>query len=347
MSTTRTRRASRLRLLRAAFLLAAAAVTVWVLVNNGDELLAAIDSLSRVDAGWLVLAILAEGLSYLAYAAGEQVLLTEADASVGLLPLTELTVAAQAAAYCIPGGVAVTGVVTYRVLRRFRVEPGPALAVLFVVSVLYIAALAVIALAAAPIAGSQNVLPELQPISYGVLGFVALLAGLVVLLRRRGVLTRAARQLGPAMERFARRTGIDTGEASGGSWSAQLAGVSFRPAAVLASGLLLVGCWLGDVLCLALCFYAVGSTPPWAGLLLIYAAGQLAATLPITPGGLGVIEGSLTVGLVAFGGAETETLSAVLLYRLISFWGLLPTGGLAYLRVRRGVRRADAVGAVG
>jgi hypothetical protein len=33
----------------------------------------------------------------------------------------------------------------------------------------------------------------------------------------------------------------------------------------------------------------------------------------------------------------------VLLYRLITFWGLLPTGGLAYLRVRRGLRRADAL----
>jgi uncharacterized protein (TIRG00374 family) len=83
-------------------------------------------------------------------------------------------------------------------------------------------------------------------------------------------------------------------------------------------------------------------TPPWEGLLLIYAAAQLAATLPITPGGLGVLEGSLTVGLVAFGGAEGSTLSAVLLYRLISFWGLLPTGALAYLRVRHGRRRERA-----
>ncbi|MDX6672254.1 MAG: putative heme transporter [Solirubrobacteraceae bacterium] len=324
------------------FLLAAAGVTVWVLVNNGDELVAAVDNLGRVDAGWLVLAMALEVVSYVAYAAGEQVLLREVDAAVGLVPLTELTVAAQAAAYCIPGGVAVTGVVTYRVLRRFRVEPGPAVAVLFVLSVLYIAALAVLALAAAPLAGSQNVLPELAPISYGVLGVGALLAGVAWLLRRRGLLARAGRRVGPAMEAFARRAGAEADDSSG-PWSAHISGLTFRPSAVLASGLLMVVCWLGDALCLALCFYAVGSSPPWEGLLLIYAAAQLAATLPITPGGLGVIEGSLTVGLVAFGGAEAATLSAVLLYRLISFWGLLPTGGLAYLRVRRGLRRAAAL----
>ncbi|MDX6648712.1 MAG: putative heme transporter [Solirubrobacteraceae bacterium] len=324
------------------FLLAAAGVTVWVLVNNGDELVAAVDNLGRVDAGWLVLAMALEVVSYVAYAAGEQVLLREVDAAVGLVPLTELTVAAQAAAYCIPGGVAVTGVVTYRVLRRFRVEPGPTVAVLFVLSVLYIAALAVLALAAAPLAGSQNVLPELAPISYGVLGVGALLAGVAWLLRRRGLLARAGRRVGPAMEAFARRAGVEADDSSG-PWSAHISGLTFRPSAVLASGLLMVVCWLGDALCLALCFYAVGSSPPWEGLLLIYAAAQLAATLPITPGGLGVIEGSLTVGLVAFGGAEAATLSAVLLYRLISFWGLLPTGGLAYLRVRRGLRRAAAL----
>ncbi len=33
--------------------------------------------------------------------------------------------------------------------------------------------------------------------------------------------------------------------------------------------------------------------------------------------------------LVAFGGAQTITLAAVLLYRLITYWGCIPAGGLA------------------
>ena len=59
-------------------------------------------------------------------------------------------------------------------------------------------------------------------------------------------------------------------------------------------------------------FLAIHAPIPWKGLLLAYGAGQLAATLPITPGGLGVVEGSITVALVAFGGAETSTAYAVL-----------------------------------
>jgi uncharacterized membrane protein YbhN (UPF0104 family) len=84
--------------------------------------------------------------------------------------------------------------------------------------------------------------------------------------------------------------------------------------------------WLGDMGCLAFSFYAVGSGVPWRGLLLAYGAGQLAANLPITPGGLGVVEGSLTVALVTYGGGKDSTVAAVLLYRIISFWLLLPVG---------------------
>jgi uncharacterized protein (TIRG00374 family) len=336
-----TRRALWRRLIKPAFFVVASAITVWVLINNGDELLAALDSISRVRPGWLALAVVAEVVSYVAYAAAEQRLLADGGANVGLIPLTELSVAAQAAAFCIPGGVAVTGVVTYRVLRRFEVAPALVVGVVFIVSLLYMVALAVVALVAAPVAGTQDVIPDLRPIGFGLLAFVGVLVTVVELLRRRGAVARAGRRLGQAMDSFARRAGLEGAEPSG-EWGEELAQISFRPAAVAVSTLLLMACWLGDALCLALSFYAVGVTPPWEGLLLIYAGAQLAATLPITPGGLGVLEGSLTVGLVAFGGSEGSTLSAVLLYRLISFWGLLPAGGLAYLRVRHGRRRDRA-----
>ena len=48
--------------------------------------------------------------------------------------------------------------------------------------------------------------------------------------------------------------------------------------------------------------------------------GQLAANLPVAPGGLGVVEGSLTIAIVAYGGAAPSTVVAVLLYRVLSFW---------------------------
>ena len=98
--------------------------------------------------------------------------------------------------------------------------------------------------------------------------------------------------------------------------------------------------WLLDCAVFAMMFTAMDAPIPWKGLLLAYGAGQLAATLPITPGGLGVVEGSITVALVAFGGSEASTAYAVLLYRVISFWMILLIGwlliGQLALQVRRG-----------
>jgi hypothetical protein len=93
-------------------------------------------------------------------------------------------------------------------------------------------------------------------------------------------------------------------------------------------------------MCFAFMFLAIGAAIPWNGILLAYGAGQLAAALPITPGGLGAVEGSITIALVAFGGAHVATVDAVLLYRLISFWLVLVVGwmlwGVLALQVRRG-----------
>src|SRR6266851_1131720 len=92
--------------------------------------------------------------------------------------------------------------------------------------------------------------------------------------------------------------------------------------------------WWLDLTALALSFVAVGSKVPWRGLLLAYGAGQLAANLPVTLGGLGVVEGSLTVALVFYGGAQEATVAAVLLYRIISFWMMLLVGWTAALVIK-------------
>ena len=109
----------------------------------------------------------------------------------------------------------------------------------------------------------------------------------------------------------------------------------------------LVGRELGARLCLpGFSYLAVGAAVPWRGLLLAYGAGQLAANLPITPGGLGVVEGSLVIALVAFGGGHVSTVAAVLLYRIVSFWGYLPVGWLAWAGLTWHNRRVDKLAAL-
>ncbi|MBV9049028.1 MAG: UPF0104 family protein, partial [Solirubrobacterales bacterium] len=65
---------------------------------------------------------------------------------------------------------------------------------------------------------------------------------------------------------------------------------------------------------------------PWRGVLVAYAIAQIAANLPITPGGIGIVEGTLSLLLVAYGMPTSTAVAAVLLYRIISFWIFVPVG---------------------
>jgi uncharacterized protein (TIRG00374 family) len=103
--------------------------------------------------------------------------------------------------------------------------------------------------------------------------------------------------------------------------------------------------WLFDLACLAAAAAACHLTVGYGQLAGIYLAAQITRQLPITPGGIGLIETSLLTGLVSAGAIQANAAGAVLGYRLISFWLILPVGAAAYLglrRRRREVRPASA-----
>jgi hypothetical protein len=84
--------------------------------------------------------------------------------------------------------------------------------------------------------------------------------------------------------------------------------------------------WVADCLCLAFSIRAIGVDVPWQGLVLAYSAGMAAASVGLTPGGLGVVEAVLSASLVALGIKGHAALAAVLVYRLISFWLVMTVG---------------------
>lgn len=61
----------------------------------------------------------------------------------------------------------------------------------------------------------------------------------------------------------------------------------------------------------------------------LYLGIQLLRQIPLTPGGIGVIEVALLAGLVAIGAPNAAATAAVLLYRLVSAWLMIPLGYLA------------------
>ena len=318
--------------------LIAVGVAVRVLLDSSSELLTAADDLAHPRLPWLLAAISAELASYLLYGLALRQLLRSGGAlDIALLPLSAVGVAAQAAAYCVPGGLAVSGTVTYRRLSRRGVAPAMTAWMLTVSTLLYLTALVLLALVGAELAGGgSSTVPDLRLTSLLTLGLLAGITQALYLLRHRRLPGRGLRWLVHLLDSAVarRHPQQDQPATPAADWLDELRHLRIGKRAYTVTGALLMLVWLADAACLTLAFLTLGDTPPWDGLLLAYCAGQLAAMLPFTPGGLGVVEGSLTIGLVAYGGSAQSALSAVLLYRLISFWGLIPAGAGCYALLR-------------
>lgn len=73
----------------------------------------------------------------------------------------------------------------------------------------------------------------------------------------------------------------------------------------------------------------------WAEVLAVFAFARLVTAIPITPGGVGVVELALIAGLTEAGGDDARVVAAVLLHRLLTFVVPIGVGGLTYLYWRR------------
>jgi uncharacterized protein (TIRG00374 family) len=102
--------------------------------------------------------------------------------------------------------------------------------------------------------------------------------------------------------------------------------------------------WGADLGTLIFCVWTVHAHVSWRGIVVAYALTQISASIPITPGGLAVVEASLTALLTAYGMPATTAVTVVLLYRLISFWALVPIGWASWAYLEYAARRCDEPG---
>lgn len=315
--------------------IALAALAVEVVVSHFDELSGASVYLDHVRPGWIVVGLLAESVSMLSFTALQRRLLSVGGVDVGLGPLAVITLAGNAMANSLPAGGAFASVFAYRQFRHKGADEALATWTILAVTGLTAVTLAVIAGAGAVVAGSDGGVTGLVPLLALLLAGPAL--GVAILLRPRLLSTVFLRPVQLAHRLTGRpRAGP---QASMARAIERLEAVTPRLPDWLIALAFAAGNWVADCTCLLASFLAVGAAVPSRALLLAYGAAQVAANLPITPGGLGIVEGSLTVALVAFGGSTSATVAAVLLYRLMSFWVLLPLGWTAWGGLTLAARR--------
>jgi uncharacterized membrane protein YbhN (UPF0104 family) len=246
---------------------------------------------------WVALALLAEIASMGTYARMQRALLRGAGTKVSIRKHVATAYAAHSLSATLPGGPVFSTSFNFQQMRRFGASPA--------------VASWCIALSGALSAGALVVI--------GAVG---------------GILARSAGGLLGGVNRVRRRP-PDHGRERLLSFVEQLRSVRVHPAAFAVAMGLAVANWLFDCLCLWMCCVAVGADQLNATKLVIaYCAGMAAASVPIVPGGLGVVDAALILGLVAGGLTSAAAIAAVVLYRLISFGFIIGTGWVVWLVIR-------------
>jgi uncharacterized membrane protein YbhN (UPF0104 family) len=96
-----------------------------------------------------------------------------------------------------------------------------------------------------------------------------------------------------------------------------------------------------DYLCLLAALKATGSRPSPSLVLVAYAVTGIVGLIPLTPGGLGIVEASLTGLLILADVNSSQAALATLAYRMASYWLPLLAGPVAYAIFRVRYRRTS------
>jgi pimeloyl-ACP methyl ester carboxylesterase/uncharacterized membrane protein YbhN (UPF0104 family) len=319
-----------------AALAAVAAVAVAVAgVAERTALTASFTVLGHLHWFWIPAALLLESASMAAFAIMLRRLLAAGGARVGVRPMLATAYAANAVSVSVPlAGPALATAFTFRRFTRQGADAPLAGWSLLAGGVISSVAAALIVVGGGLAAG--NILVAAVAVPSGVLAVAALVTAVAAVRRPRllGALERPAGWMLRQGSRILRRPVAEPGQTID-AWAQRLGSLQLSPSGWLtATGLALTN-WLADAAVLAVSIHATGATVPWHDLLLVYGSGIAAQSLNITPGGLGVTEGSLSLALVATGLGASQALAAVLLYRLASFWLVALAGWLVVFWLRR------------
>lgn len=230
-----------------------------------------------------------------------------------------ITLGAFSLTQLLPGGGAAGGLFAVRRFRRHGADPVRATTTVLLVGLVSMGTLGVVLSTATTIAALAS--PRYATTAIGSTGATVLIVLALVALRR---LT----EQGPARDRMVDRLDRVTwgGRHVAREWAASLAdheGLLHRPAALLRPAGWSALNWTFDVGVLALLLHAVAADAPFVAVLVAFAVANLLNALPLTPGGIGVVEAGLAGTLIGLGADPGATSVAVIGYRAVAYW--IPT----------------------
>jgi uncharacterized protein (TIRG00374 family) len=291
----------------------------------------ALSVLGDVRPGFLVLGTVLEILSVVAYAGLTRAVLP-ADGRPSFFTLLRIDTTTLGVSHIVPGGAATATALRFRLLHVHGVS-GPdaafGAAVQGVGSAIVLNVILWIGLVISiPLRGFNPLYTTAA--AAGALLLAGGIAAVLLLTRGQESSVRAVR----AVVRRVPMISEDTAERFVRTAAARLVELS-RDRAVLVQAVIWATLnWLLDAAALWVFVAAYGFQLGLDGLIVSFGLANVVAALPLTPGGLGLVEGVLVPTIVGFGAPRGVAVLGVVSYRLVNFWLPIPAAGIAYISLR-------------
>ena len=286
---------------------------------------------------WLLIAVALEGVSTLAAVGLQRVSVAAADRPPGWRRVGIVTLAATAIGYLVPGGPAVATVYSARRYRDSGVEQETAAGGQLLLGLVIAFSIGVLGLVGVALSEPADFVDTLSTTAWSAIAWTA------------GALTVVS-SVGLLLLRLPRtRHWLQTSRVVRWVVGAPPSSAPSRPAhAAAPAATRLIGAGLaaealvlgGDLACLRATLAAFGVHVAIGVCVTAYALVMVVSLLPVTPGGLGVVEASLAALLVAPGTSDDVLAASVIGYRLISYWLVVVVGVVALVAERTQSGRA-------
>jgi putative heme transporter len=314
-----------------AIVLAVEAALVW------DQLANAWQSLYSAKWWWLLAAVMAASASMHSFARIQRTLLKSAGVHIKQWRSEAAFYAANALSTTLPGGPVLSATFLLRQQRIWGVSTLVASWQLVMSGVLQAVGLALLGLGGAFFLGATN-----NPFSllFTLGGFVALLLLAQAVASRPELIDGIGIRV-LSWVNSVRGKPADTGLEKWREILHQLESVSLGRRDLVVSFSWSLFNWIADVACLSFAAHAAGGNASIAGLTVAYAAARAVGSIPLMPGGLLVVEAVLVPGLVTSGMSLPDAISAMLIYRLISWLLIAAIGWVVFFFMFRTNNEAD------
>lgn len=326
-------RRRRVRIPRAVFVIVTAAVVYFFVLPLVPGFREAVSDLDPIDPRLLATGIALQGVSLLCYSLLTRAALVEHGDDIGLLRLFRIQLSTKALGNIVPGGSAASTALGYRLLTMCNV-PKPDAA--FALATAGIGSAVVLnfilwfgLIVSIPARGVNPIYGTAAIVGVLLMAFAAFL--IFGLIDGQGRSERVVRAI-------ARRLRLDDDHAAevlshlGGRIEWLVAERNLLRRVVLWATLN----WLLDMASLWIFIRAFGANLDFDALVVAFGIANVLSVIPITPGGLGIVEGVYIPTLVGFGLSQSTATLGVLSYRVAQYWLPILVGWSSYLSLRFG-----------